>query len=313
MLAAVENQEESLLTIGELSRRTGITTHTLRVWEKRYDSPKSIRLPSGHRRYLPKEIERLRAVARTIKLGFRAGKVVSGTLEELHNLMGLESKRSSKVPLSTQSDLLQNQHDSRINQWIDWISQFDEENLNFEMHREWGIQGPLSFITNLAAPLIKQIGDSWECGDLSVAQEHFASDILSNFLGNRWRRQNERKHGKTAILATLPGESHVLGLQMCAVVMSTTDWKIVSLGLNTPEEEIVRTVNQCGAPLLCVSVSGWYGVSRARPILSRLREQLSQKTDVVVGGSGTPHDLPGISVINEFKQFHQWLTDPVKM
>ena len=277
MLAAVENQEESLLTIGELSRRTGITTHTLRIWEKRYDSPKAIRLPSGHRRYLPQEVERLRAVARTIKLGFRAGKVVGGTLEELHNLMGFETKRSSKVPLSTQSDFLKDQYDSKINQWIDWISEYDEESLNIEMHREWGLLGPLSFITNLAAPLINQIGNSWECGDLSVAQEHFATDILSNFLGNHWRRQNERKHGKTVILATLPGESHFLGLQMCAVVLSTTDWKIVSLGLDTPEEDIVNTVNQCGAPLLCVSVSGWYGASRAKPILWRIRKQLSQK------------------------------------
>lgn len=227
--------------------------------------------------------------------------------------MGFESKRSSKVPHSTQPDFPQDQYDSKINQWLDWISLFDEESLSFEMHREWGIQGPLAFMTNLAAPLIKQIGDSWECGDLSVAQEHFASEILSNFLGERWRRQNERKHGKTAILATLPGETHLLGLQMCAVVMATTDWKIVSLGLNTPEKDIVNTVNQCGAPLLCVSVSGWYGVSRARPILTRVRKQLSQKTDVVVGGSGAPDDLAGVSVINEFKQFHQWLTDPVKM
>jgi len=313
MLAAVENQSESLLTIGELSKRTGITTHTLRIWEKRYGSPESIRLPSGHRRYLPQEIERLRAVARTIKLGFRASKVVGGTLEELHNLMGFESKRSSKVPLSTQPDFLENQYDSKIAQWIDWISEYDEENLNFEMHREWGVQGPLSFITNLAAPLIKQIGNSWESGDLTVAQEHFASEILSNFLGNRWRRQNERKPGQIAILATLPDESHLLGLQMCAVVLSTTDWKIISLGLDTPEEEIINTVNQCGAPLLCVSVSGWYGASRAKPILWRLRKQLSQKTDVVAGGGGAPHNLEGIRVMDDFNQFYKWLTDPVKM
>ncbi len=313
MLAAVENQNESLLTIGELSRRTGITTHTLRMWEKRYDSPKSIRLPSGHRRYLPQEIERLRAVARTIKLGFRAGKVVGGTLEELHNLMGFESKRSSRVPHSTESDLLQQQYDSKINQWLDWISEFDEENLNIEIHREWGLQGPLSFITNLASPLITQIGKKWECGDFTVAQEHFATEILSNFLGNRWRRQNERKPGKTAILATLPGENHLLGLQMCAVVMSTTDWKIVSLGLDTPEEDIVATVNQCGSPLLCVSVSGWYGASRAKPILWRLRKELNRRTNIVVGGGGAPDNLDEIKMMNDFDEYYKWLTDPVNI
>ena len=309
MLAAVEDQKENLLTIGELSRKTGITTHTLRIWEKRYDSPKAIRLPSGHRRYLPQEVERLRAVARTIKLGFRASKVVGGTLEELHNLMGFESKRSSKVPLTNQSDFLKDQCDAKINQWIDWISEYDEENLIIEIHREWGLLGPLSFITNLAAPLIKQIGKSWECGDLSVAHEHFATEILSNFLGHHWRRQNERKHGQTVVLATLPGETHLLGLQMCAVVMSTTDWKIISLGLNSPEEDIVNTVNQCGAPLLGISISTWYGASRAKPILTRLRQELNQKTDIVVGGGGAPEKLTGIKVINDFNEYYHWLTE----
>ena len=56
----IENKEmESLISIGELSRLTGITTHTLRVWEKRYGSPSSQRLPSGHRRYPKEDIPRL--------------------------------------------------------------------------------------------------------------------------------------------------------------------------------------------------------------------------------------------------------------
>ncbi|MDH5761762.1 MAG: MerR family transcriptional regulator [Nitrospinota bacterium] len=309
MLAVEENQSENLITIGELSRRTGITTHTLRIWEKRYDSPKAVRLPSGHRRYLPQEIERLRAVARVIKLGFRPGKVVGGTLEELHSLMGFESNRSSKVPPSTEPDLQQRRHEFNIDQWLDWIADFDEENLNIEFHREWGSLGPLSFITHLASPLITRIGGKWECGEFTVAHEHFATEILSTFLGDRWRRMNERKPGKTAILTTLPEENHILGLQMCAVVLSVTDWKVVSLGRNMPEEDIAAAVKQCNASLLCVSVSEWYGASRAKPILFRLRKEIGQKTKVVVGGGGAPENLAGVDVINDFNNFYQWLND----
>jgi methanogenic corrinoid protein MtbC1 len=310
MLAVEESQSENLITIGELSRRTGITTHTLRVWEKRYDSPKAVRLPSGHRRYLPQEIERLRAVARVIKLGFRPGKVVGDTLEELHSLMGFESNRSSKVPPSTEPDFQQRRYKFNIEQWLDWIADFDEENLNIEFHREWGSLGPLSFITHLASPLITRIGEKWECGDFMVAHEHFATEILSTFLGNRWRRMNERKPGKTAVLTTLPEENHILGLQMCAVVLSVTDWKTISLGQNTPEKDIIATVKDCGASLLCVSVSEWYGASRAKPILARLRKELSQKTGIVVGGGGAPDNLSDIKVMDDFSEYYNWLTDP---
>ncbi len=303
MNAAIE-QPGYLLTIGELAKRTGISTHTLRMWEKRYEAPRSTRLPSGHRRYRPEEVKRLQVVIKALKLGFRAGKVVGGTQEELNRLLGLEAKGTPRVPSSIPID-----ENVILNQWIDWIAEYDEENFESEMHREWGQRGPLEFVILLAAPLVQRIGQEWQDGNLSVAHEHFASGILNNFLASRWRQQNNRKDGPTVVLTTLSGESHLLGLQMCATVLSVTDWKIVSLGLDVPEEEIVATVERCESPLLCVSVSGWYGASQAKPILWRLRKQLGKHTDIVVGGGGAPRNLDGIEVISDFNQFYQQLTD----
>jgi methylmalonyl-CoA mutase cobalamin-binding subunit len=263
----------NLLTIGELSKKTGITTHTLRIWEKRHGAPHAIRLPSGHRRYPQAEVERLKTVAQALKLGFRAGKVAGGTPEELNRLLGLETSDSSGVPSSIAND------DSiLLNQWIQWITEYDEEGFEMEMHRQWGQRGP-----------------------------------LNNFLASRWRRQNDRKDGPTVVLTTLPGESHILGLQMCAVVLSVSDWKIISLGLNVPEEEIATTVERCKSPLLCVSVSEWYGASQAKPILWRLRKQLGKHIDIVVGGGGAPKNLDGIEVINDFNEFYQQLTDNLNL
>jgi methanogenic corrinoid protein MtbC1/predicted DNA-binding transcriptional regulator AlpA len=298
----------NLLTIGELSKKTGITTHTLRIWEKRHGAPQAIRLPSGHRRYPQAEVERLKKVAQALKLGFRAGKVAGGTPEELNRLLGLETSDSSGVPSSIAND------DSiLLNQWIQWITEYDEEGFEMEMHRQWGQRGPLDFVIRLAAPLVHRVGQEWQEGNLSVAHEHFATEILNNFLASRWRRQNDRKDGPTVVLTTLPGESHILGLQMCAVVLSVSDWKIISLGLNVPEEEIATTVERCKSPLLCVSVSEWYGASQAKPILWRLRKQLGKHIDIVVGGGGAPKNLDGIEVINDFNEFYQQLTENLNL
>ena len=54
------------LTIGDLSRLTGLSTHNLRVWEKRHGAPKAARLQSGHRRYPKSEVPRLRAIAKAL-------------------------------------------------------------------------------------------------------------------------------------------------------------------------------------------------------------------------------------------------------
>ena len=307
MNAAIQ-KPGNLLTIGELSKKTGITTHTLRIWEKRHGAPQAIRLPSGHRRYPQHEVERLLVVSKALKLGFRAGKVVGGTPEELNRLLGLEASGSSGAPSSIAID------DSiLLNQWIQWIAKYDEENFEMEMHRQWGQRGPLEFVIHLAAPLVSRIGKEWQDGNLSVAHEHFATGILNNFLASRWRRLNERKDGPTVVLTTLPGESHLLGLQMCATVLSVTDCKIVSLGLDVPEEEIATTVERCESPLLCVSVSEWYGVSQAKPILWRLRKQFEKHTSIIVGGGGAPKNLDGIKVVNDFNEFYQQLTDDLNL
>ena len=42
---------DSLLTISDLSERTGVPPATLRSWESRYGFPRPTRLPGGHRRY----------------------------------------------------------------------------------------------------------------------------------------------------------------------------------------------------------------------------------------------------------------------
>lgn len=54
--------ENSLLSIGSVVRRTGITESTLRAWERRYGFPTPQRAPSGHRRYQSSDIDDIRSV-----------------------------------------------------------------------------------------------------------------------------------------------------------------------------------------------------------------------------------------------------------
>jgi DNA-binding transcriptional MerR regulator len=62
---------EQNLTIGELARRVGLTSATLRAWEHRHEFPTAERLPSGHRRYSESDVERVREVLRQRDAGAR--------------------------------------------------------------------------------------------------------------------------------------------------------------------------------------------------------------------------------------------------
>jgi methanogenic corrinoid protein MtbC1 len=296
---------EYLISIGELARLTGITTHTLRVWEKRYGSPHSQRMPSGHRRYLKEDVPRLRAIVKALESGYRASKVVSGTLEELHSLMGLKPLLGPN-PKSIQ----ENENSSNeilIERWIKGIHEYNDDCLIQGFHEQWNKSGPLKFIIEYMIPLIERVGKGWEFGELSIPQEHFATECIDSFLTSKWRQLNSRKEGWNLLMATLPGETHNLGLLMSAVVASLSGAKIIYLGLDTPLEDIISTANIFEPKLLCLSISSGKNLLDTEDCLLKIKTELKKNITLISGGNGTPENLPGIKKIEDFNNFNHWL------
>jgi len=67
----------AMLTIGELARRTGVNVATLRMWEERHGFPVSVRLASGHRRYVDATVEKVLRVQRRREAGVRLDAAVA--------------------------------------------------------------------------------------------------------------------------------------------------------------------------------------------------------------------------------------------
>lgn len=301
------NRMENFISIGELARLTGITTHTLRVWEKRYGTPCSQRLPSGHRRYPKEDVPRLRAIAKALESGYRASKVVSGTLEELHGLMGLKplmdtNLKSTEENLNSSNKLL-------IERWVKAIHEFDDDCLIQSFYEQWNKHGPLNFIIDYIVPLIKRVGKGWESGELTIPHEHFATECIDSFLTSKWRQLNSRKDGWKILMATLPGETHNLGLLMCAVVASLSGAKIIYLGLDTPLEDIIATANNFEPKLLCLSISESEKFLDPEDCLLAVRAKLKKTVKMISGGKGAPDNLPSIQKMENFNSFNQWLKD----
>jgi len=299
------------IAIGELSRLTGISTHTLRIWEKRYGTPKAHRLPSGHRRYPRDEVPRLRAVAQALESGFRAGRVVGATLEELQALLGIGPGRASRVSPAGAEDAasVSATRNLVLEKWMEAVHHYDEDSFTRSLHEEWGRHGAMTFVFDYAAPFLKRIGDGWSSGELNVSQEHFASERLSDFLAGKWRTLNDRKEGPPVVLTTLPGETHRLGLLMCAVVTSLTRLKIVYLGTDTPIEDILNVVRQCGARMLGVSISTCMLPEDVDEGLDRLRKGLPKEVVLVTGGAGAPAYTPGTKQFPRFTDYYDWLLE----
>src|SRR6185295_18248413 len=80
------------LAISEVARLTGLSTATLRVWQRRYGLGASRSSPGGHRRYSPQDVARLRAVQRLVGQGLPTAEAVRVVLSPVEHGLDLPAE-----------------------------------------------------------------------------------------------------------------------------------------------------------------------------------------------------------------------------
>lgn len=84
--------------IGTVARLTGLTTHTIRAWEKRHGAVAARRDSAGRRRYAPADVERLTKLKQLVDLGERIGGIAQRPLAELDAQLTALDARAAPTP-----------------------------------------------------------------------------------------------------------------------------------------------------------------------------------------------------------------------
>jgi methanogenic corrinoid protein MtbC1 len=275
----------ALLSIGALSRSSGVPVATLRTWANRYGFPSpTIRL-SGQRLFSIENVGRLRLIRRALALGHRAAQVVSAAPEKIEHLLALapEEREPQLAPVMT-PDV-----DAALQESI---AQSDSERLTQLLLGEWARLTPVEFLAGRVAPLLTSVGEQWSRGELGVRHEHFLTARLSDLLGELRQPLERDNRGPVVVIATLPGERHTLGLSMAALVMAHGGFRILFLGAECPPFEIDKAVRARQARAVGISVSQSSRGKRTERLLRELRKALPRSVRLLTGGLGAP-PLPG--------------------
>ena len=126
---------------------------------------------------------------------------------------------------------------------------------------------------------LRDLGDRWERGEVSVAQEHFASCFLESWMLSCVRRE-ARPAARRAVLACLPGEHHSLGLTAFGVVLRDLGWSVIFLGRDTPIDSVQDAGDAVRADAIVLAAV------RSEPLAAAAADiaALMQTHPVVVGG-----------------------------
>jgi methanogenic corrinoid protein MtbC1 len=134
------------------------------------------------------------------------------------------------------------------------LEAFDESGGHRALDGAFGSFSLDGVILDLLIPYLDDLGERWARNEVTVAQEHFASNLIRArmlALGRNW----DAGYGPRALLACPEGELHDLGIVLFGVALGSRGWRITFLGANTPLPTVVSTARDLRPNAVVVAVT----------------------------------------------------------
>lgn len=136
---------------------------------------------------------------------------------------------------------------------------------------------------DMLAPALTEIGDRWQRGAATVAQEHLATAVVASIMATLAPTLEEEPAVRQRIVLTCTdGELHELGLRMVGDFLEGDGWEVLYLGAVTPASALGGFIADVGPVAVGLSVTLTTHLEFARATISAIRER--SEAYILVGG-----------------------------
>jgi MerR family transcriptional regulator, light-induced transcriptional regulator len=262
------SSEPGGLRIGALSKRAGVSAHVLRAWETRYGLFAPDRSPGGFRLYSDADLRRVRRMQAYLAEGLSAAEAARAVLAEPEPAPAPAADPASGTALRHALDDL------------------DERAAHLVLDQLFGSLTVETVIRDVLLPYLHDLGERWARGDVTVGQEHFASNVVRSRLAGMATGWGTGR-GPRALLACPPGELHDIALLSFGLVLRRSGWRVTFLGADSPVGDIEQTTGVQRPDLVMLAASEPGRFDAIRPDLARL----SRGAAVALAGPGASAEL----------------------
>lgn len=137
-----------------------------------------------------------------------------------------------------------------------------------------------AFLDETVGSALREIGDEWHKGTLSVAEEHRATHLIAAAL-DHLRPPPVPADSRLALLACPPGELHELPLHLVRLVLEWGGWRTDFVGANTPWDALEGAIARVDLVAFTARSAEPFRTRDFRHFLARCR---TRNVRVVVGG-----------------------------
>ena len=217
--------------IKDLENLTGIKSHTIRIWEKRYSILSPDRTDTKIRTYSDDELTHLLTVSMLNRNGIKISKIAKLEQEDMNKL--LWDIKVNKEPEYSMDKLI-----------LALVS-LDEELFKGTMNGLIDKYGLEKTFVNHLIPFLDRIGIMWLIGTINPSQEHFMSNLIRQKIISEIDKQPIPKEDSKSILMYLPEhEWHEISLLFYQFLLRAKGVHTSYLGQSLPYPSLLESIEK---------------------------------------------------------------------
>jgi MerR family transcriptional regulator, light-induced transcriptional regulator len=323
----------------------------LRAWERRYDLLSPERAGNDYRLYSERDI----VLIRWLKERVESGMSISQAIALFHHLHEERRQLSNQPETSPTTAALPLQFEAPARQpeqvsgkegpeydWrqpvssslcspathdmslvrdylIEAFRSLEEQTATALMGSMLAIYPVERVCSELITPTMRQVGDLWAAGEITISVEHFASNFFHALLANLFRMAPSSQEGAPTIVCCAPGEQHELSALMLALFLRRSGMRTAYLGQSIETAGLIKTIKTLSPPLVCVSLTMPAFLSALIDLGEQIQSLPAPRPVVAFGGRGFLHhthlrsQLPGVFLDDDLnvvvKQLHRMVLE----
>ncbi len=267
------------LTIQKVAERTGVSVHTLRAWERRYSVPQPSRVPGNrYRVYDDQDVADVLWMKRQIEAGLAPAQA---------SLLFQQQRRAGIVPFAGPVQPV----DATQTALMDALQKSDEATAHQILDQAFALFAPEQVVLQVIQPAMHEIGERWMRNEMTVWQEHLASNLVRQKLVAVLQAQPMLSPAAPYLIAACaPAEEHELGLLILTLLARRNGWRTAYLGQETPLTDLADLARNSKPNLIVISVTTVIGLTGLIPWLV----EESRPAPALAFGGRMPNLLPSL-------------------
>lgn len=223
-------------SISDLEQLSGISTHTIRIWERRYNALKPDRSAGNTRFYNDNQLRRLLNIVSLVNSGVKISKAC--TIEE--------SEMDTYLQNEMDKDISNKLHfDNYVNKLIKYGFDYNENLINTLLSDCIGNYGVTETYKSVIYPLLIRLGIMWRTDVYCPSQEHFLTSIIRQKLFRAIDSLPVNPNAKQSWLLFLPeDEDHDIGLLFANYLLRLYGYHVIYLGPKVPISSVAHAAQK---------------------------------------------------------------------